>query len=124
MPRHRSSGTAGSRPLTAAVDWGAGVRHALFRTLPGRAIVLGVLIKIATAPLRFVLGGVPAFVSVIDTVAGVAIAAGLAWFLFRLLVLVKRRLLWRVRRKLILSYIFIGFVPAILIGAFFVLCGL
>jgi serine phosphatase RsbU (regulator of sigma subunit) len=33
-------------------------------------------------------------------------------------------LLWRVRRKLILSYIFIGFVPALLIGAFFVLCGL
>jgi len=66
----------------------------------------------------------PAFLAVVDTVAGVAIAAGLAWFVFRLLVLVKRRLLWRVRRKLILSYIFIGFVPAILIGAFFVLCGL
>jgi hypothetical protein len=31
----------------------------------------------------------------------------------------KRRLLWRVRRKLIISYIFIGFVPAILIVAFF-----
>ena len=30
---------------------------------------------------------------------------------FRLLVLAKRRLLWRVRRKLILSYIFVGFVP-------------
>ena len=37
--------------------------------------------------------------------------------------LAKRRLLWRVRRKLILSYIFIGFVPALLIVAFFLLCG-
>ena len=36
----------------------------------------------------------------------------------------KRRLLWRVRRKLIISYIFIGFVPAILIVAFFLLGGL
>ena len=35
-----------------------------------------------------------------------------------------RRLLWRVRRKLILSYIFIGFVPALLIVAFFLLGGL
>ncbi len=33
----------------------------------------------------------------------------------------KRRLLWRVRRKLILSYIFIGVVPALLIIAFFML---
>ena len=33
----------------------------------------------------------------------------------------KRRLLWRVRRKLILSYIFIGVVPALLIIGFFLL---
>ena len=124
MPRYRSTGSAASRPLTAAVERAAGVRLALFHTLPGRAIVLGILIKIAIVPVRLALGITPAFLAVIDTVAGVAIAAGLAWFIFRLLVLVKRRLLWRVRRKLILSYIFIGFVPAILIGAFFVLCGL
>ena len=37
--------------------------------------------------------------------------------------LAKRRLLWRVRRKLILSYIFIGFVPALLLVAFSLLCG-
>ena len=36
----------------------------------------------------------------------------------------QRRLLWRVRRKLIISYIFIGFIPAILIVAFFLLGGL
>jgi serine phosphatase RsbU (regulator of sigma subunit) len=125
MPRYRSSGAAASRPaLTPAVEWSAGIRHALLHTLPGRAIVLGAVIKIGLAPLRLVLGAAPAFLSVIDTVAGIAVAAGLAWFVFRLLVLAKRRLLWRVRRKLILSYIFIGFVPAILIGAFFVLCGL
>ncbi len=37
--------------------------------------------------------------------------------------LAQRRLLWRVRRKLIISYIFIGFVPAILMVAFFLLGG-
>ena len=36
---------------------------------------------------------------------------------------VKRRLLWRVRRKLILSYVFIGFVPTLLILAFFLFGG-
>jgi serine phosphatase RsbU (regulator of sigma subunit) len=32
--------------------------------------------------------------------------------------------LWRVRRKLTLSYIFVGFVPILLIVVFFLLCGL
>ena len=36
----------------------------------------------------------------------------------------QRRLLWRVRRKPIISYIFIGFIPAILIIAFCLLGGL
>jgi sigma-B regulation protein RsbU (phosphoserine phosphatase) len=123
MPRYRSSGSPAPRPLTAAVDWAAGVRHALFHTLPGRAIVLGILIKFAIAPVRVVLGTTPPFLGVVDTVAGVAIAAGLAWFVFRLLVLAKRRLLWRVRRKLILSYIFIGVIPSVLILIFFLFAG-
>ena len=40
-------------------------------------------------------------------------------FVWRLFVLIKRRLLWRVRRKLILSYIFIGVIPSLLILVFF-----
>src|SRR5919198_1349503 len=125
MPRYRPAGSSTSRPLVLpAAEHVERVRQALFRTLPGRAIVLGVAIKIGVLALRLALGATPVFLSVIDTVAGLASAAGLAYFLFRLIVLAKRRLLWRVRRKLILSYIFIGFVPAILIGAFFVLCGL
>ena len=44
-------------------------------------------------------------------------------FLVRGVALAQRRLLWRVRRKLIISYIFIGFIPAILIVAFFLLGG-
>jgi phosphoserine phosphatase RsbU/P len=100
-----------------------GVRGVLFGTLPGRAIVVGLGIKFGVALIRSLAGSVPAFLSVIETVAGLAVAAGLIYFVFQLVVLAKRRLLWRVRRKLILSYIFVGFVPALLLAAFALLCG-
>ena len=99
------------------------VRTALLKTLPGRAIVIGLAIKLIDLALERLLGTVPAFLGVVDTMAGVAIAIGAGYFLLRLIVFAKRRLLWRVRRKLILSYVFIGFVPAILIVGFFLLCG-
>jgi serine phosphatase RsbU (regulator of sigma subunit) len=44
------------------------------------------------------------------------LARGVAW--------ANQRLLWRVRRKLFISYIFIGLIPSILIIAFFLLGGL
>ena len=100
------------------------MKHALFDTLPGRAIVIGVAVKLFVFVVGLAAGSVPGFLGVFDTVAGLAIVAGGAYFVFRLFLLAKRRLLWRVRRKLILSYVFIGFVPAILLVAFFVLCGL
>src|SRR5262249_46049815 len=100
-----------------------GVRSALFHTLPGRAIVTGVAIKIVISAIRAVAGGIPAFLGVVETVAGLAVAAGLSYYAFRLIVVAKRRLLWRVRRKLILSYVFVGFVPALLLVAFALLCG-
>src|SRR3989441_4052875 len=125
MSRSRSSRPRASRAaLTDGSERGEGVRHALFRTLPGRAIVIGAAIKIAIATTGLVVGRIPAFLTVVDTVAGLAVAAGAAYFLFRLIVLAKRRLLWRVRRKLIISYIFIGFVPALLLVGFSLLCGL
>ena len=100
-----------------------GVLGALRHTLPGRAIVIGLSIKLAVFFVGVASGGMPPFFAVVDTVAGLAAAGGLTYFTFRLIVLAKRRLLWRVRRKLILSYIFIGFVPALLLVAFSLLCG-
>ncbi len=99
------------------------MRHALLHTLPGRAIVIGLVARLVVYGLGL-FGIAPAFLGIIDTAAGVALAVGAAYFVFRLLVIAKRRLLWRVRRKLMLSYIFIGLVPATLIVTFFVLCGL
>jgi serine phosphatase RsbU (regulator of sigma subunit) len=100
------------------------MKDALLGTLPGRAIVIGVAIKAAVFAIGLLAGGVPSFVNVVDTVASIAIASGGGYFLVRGLVVARSRLLWRVRRKLIISYILIGFIPAILIVAFFLLGGL
>src|SRR3954466_224923 len=99
------------------------MKHALLRTLPGRAIVASVAVK----ALIFVYGlvaALPAFLRVFDTLASVVVAIGGAYFLVRGLAFAQRRLLWRVRRKLMISYIFIGFIPSLLIVAFFLLGGL
>ncbi len=100
-----------------------GVRHALFGTLAGRVIVVGVAIRLGVYAVGAVAGRVPVFLDVVDTVASIALAVGAAYFASKLIVLGKRRLLWRVRRKLILSYVFIGFIPAALIVSFFLLSG-
>ena len=65
----------------------------------------------------------PALVEVLSSAATIGLIVSVGYFVWRLFVLMKRRLLWRVRRKLILSYIFIGVVPALLIIAFFLLGG-
>ena len=101
----------------------SGVRHAVFGTLPGRAVVIGVATRLVVYGVALLLGRAPGFLIVIDTVASLALAIGTGYFVFQLIVLAKRHLLWRVRRKLILSYVFVGFVPAILIVAFFLLSG-
>ena len=101
----------------------SGVRHALFGTLPGRIVIIGVAIRLAVYVVGLAAGRVPVFLGVVDTVASIALAIGAAYFAFKLIVFGKRHLLWRVRRKLILSYVFIGFIPAALIVSFFLLSG-
>lgn len=95
----------------------------LFRTFPGRALVLGLVIKLVTWPLGFVITLPPA-VDAIDMVGSLALLFAVAYGITRLTVWAKRRLLWRVRRKLILSYVFVGVVPALLVITFFLLAGL
>jgi phosphoserine phosphatase RsbU/P len=104
------------------IDRRAGVRGALLYTLPGRTIVVGVAIKLAVLTAVILLGAESPFLSVVDRVAGLAVAVGAGYFVVQLILLAKRRLLWRVRRKMMLSYIFIGFVPAFFLVAFSLLC--
>jgi sigma-B regulation protein RsbU (phosphoserine phosphatase) len=98
--------------------------HALLATLPGRALIVGAAAKLVLALLARAIGPLPRVLDIVDTAAGLALALAAIYFAWRIIVWLQRRLLWRVRRKLILSYIFIGFVPAVLIAIFFLLSGL
>lgn len=95
----------------------------LLHTVPGRALVLGLAIKVITWPLGFAIT-LPAAIDAIDMVGSLALLFAVAYGVTRFAVWSKRRLLWRVRRKLILSYVFVGMVPALLVITFFLLAGL
>lgn len=99
------------------------MRTWLLKTFPGRALVLGAIIKLITRPLGAVMA-LPAALNAIDMVGSLALLFAGAYGLTRFAVWAKRRLLWRVRRKLILSYVFVGVVPAGLVITFFLLAGL
>ena len=61
------------RPLPPATDRRDGVKGALLHTLPGRAIVVGVAIKLVIFAVGVVFGRVPAFLGVVDVVAGTTV---------------------------------------------------
>ena len=89
----------------------------LLRSWPGRLFIVSTLLKVLVAIVRRIVEP-PGFVEVLSSAATIGLIISLGYFVWRLFTLMKRRLLWRVRRKLILSYIFIGFVPALLIVGF------
>ena len=98
-------------------------RSWLLRTFPGRALTLGAAIKAITWPINF-FATLPSALEAIDMVGSLALLFTFMYGLTRFAVWAKRRLLWRVRRKLILSYVFVGVVPAMLVITFFLLAGL
>jgi sigma-B regulation protein RsbU (phosphoserine phosphatase) len=97
-------------------------RELLLHTWPGRLFVITAGLKLVIAVWR-VAGTLPDAVRLVNSTATVGLAIAVGVFAWRLFVLIKRRLLWRVRRKLILSYIFIGVIPALLILVFFLFAG-
>ena len=98
------------------------VRAWALSSLPGRSLLGPLLIKLLLAPFA-VDGDPPGALGVVDAAATLVVLVVVGYILVRGLGGLRRRLLWRVRRKLILSYVFIGFVPVLLIVAFFVLAG-
>ena len=92
----------------------------LARSWPGRFLLAGALAKILLLPFAVHGGSLLAWV---DVSASLALAVGLGHLLLQSIARLRRRLLWRVRRKLILSYVFIGFVPVLLVAAFFAVAG-
>jgi len=91
-------------------------------TWAGRAVLIGTAVRLIALVLSRSIGE-HFVVDVMGTAGTLALLLGLAIFIGRLIGLARRRLLWRVRRKLILSYIFVGLVPALLIIVFCLLCG-
>ena len=92
----------------------------LARSWPGRFLLAGAAAKILLLP--FVTSG-ESLLAWLDVGASLALAGGLGHMLLQSVARLRRRLLWRVRRKLILSYVFIGFVPVLLVVAFFAVAG-
>jgi len=103
-------------PLPAA-DAPPPARDLLLRSWAGRLFIAAAAVKLLVAGVRL-FAEPPRFLALLNTLSTLGLVVALGYFVFRLFMLVKRRLLWRVRRKLILSYVFIGVVPALLIAAF------
>src|SRR6185436_9750416 len=97
-------------------------RELLFGTWPGRLFLISAAVKLVVALWR-VTGALPSVARVTSSAATIGLGVAVGVFAWRLFVQIKRRLLWRVRRKLILSYIFIGVIPALLILVFFLFAG-
>ena len=96
-----------------------GWRGAATSTL-GRILIATIVFKLAVGALG---GAAPGWLGVLDIGGSVVLVVALGYLLVRILAQLRRRLLWRVRRRLVLSYILIGFVPIVLIAAFFSLVG-
>jgi serine phosphatase RsbU (regulator of sigma subunit) len=85
-------------------------------------VVYGVAAKVVAFVLALVFGASRWF-ELLDTGGDLAIIVGTLIVALRLFVKMKAAMLWRVRSKLTLSYIFMGFVPALLIIVFFMVSG-
>jgi serine phosphatase RsbU (regulator of sigma subunit) len=89
----------------------------LFQTLPGRLVTLSAsLFVVLWALQQFV--ALPEIVGLFRRVLLVAALVGFGWLSGLAIARNRRAFLWRVRRKLVLSYVFLGFVPLVLVAAF------
>ncbi len=111
------------RAPRAGGRWPA-LRHALLHTFGGRAFLAGVVLKAIYLAGRLAVGAEPVLVSATGALGSVALIVAACCLVVRVAPRARRNLLWRVRAQLILSYVFIGVIPALLIVAFFVVSGL
>jgi serine phosphatase RsbU (regulator of sigma subunit) len=117
-------GSTEPRPLEPPPSRVARFLHVILHTFGGWMLIAGLCVKTACTLSRFALGSEPTFVGATDTLGSIALIVAAVCFLVRVVPRARRKMLWRVRQKLILSYVFIGVVPALLIVAFFVVAGL
>jgi len=90
---------------------------AVLGTLPGRLFVLSSILLALLFVVRL-FTPLPELLEIFRKVVSAAFFGSLAWLAVLAVVHNRRQLLWRVRRKLILSYVFLGVVPVVLVMAF------
>jgi len=93
------------------------LRFPLLRTLPGKLFVLSSIPLVVLLVVReFV--ALPDLVEVFRKVLSLAFFVSIVAMAAIVLRQHRHRLLWRVRRKLLVSYVLLGFVPVTLVAAF------
>lgn len=98
------------------------LRALLLQHWAGRLLIGGVALRLLIWILQRLVETGPA-VDSLRKMASLGAAVGASMIAWRLSAVLRQRLLWRVRRKLVLSYVFIGLVPVLLIVAFFLILG-
>jgi serine phosphatase RsbU (regulator of sigma subunit) len=92
------------------------------RTLPGRLFLLsGVSLAVLLLVQQFMV--LPGPVEAFRKVVSLGTIVSVLWIAALYVVAYRGEFLWRVRRKLILSYVFLGFVPVVLIALFVLAVG-
>jgi phosphoserine phosphatase RsbU/P len=95
----------------------------LTRSAAGRILLAGVVVKLQAKIIGFLFPSTWTFLDIVDAAGSLAVILVSAYLATKGIIWAKRRLLWRVRRKLILSYVFVGLVPGLLIISFFLIAG-
>lgn len=90
---------------------------ALWRSGPGRLVSIASVALAVLLTLGFVVA-LPHGLEVIRRIVWISWLVGVAWLAGLVLIRNRHALLWRVRRKLLLSYVFFGVVPVALVLAF------
>jgi phosphoserine phosphatase RsbU/P len=106
----------------APSDLPAPLHQLLLHRWPGRLLLGTVALKVVLWILEAIIGP-NGIVDGLDMLVRVLLLVALGYFVWRFFQFARRRFLWRVRRRLIVSYIFIGVVPALLLIAFFLFGG-
>lgn len=106
-------------PLKQLIQQALGV----LRTLPGRLFLLSSGLLIVIFALQ-VTAGLPPIVDLFRKVVRLAFLVSVAWLFGQAFLRGQRQWLWAVRRKLILSYVFFGVFPVMLIVVFVLVAGL
>ena len=102
----------------------AELRKWLLRSTPGRVLLASIAIKLFAFVVGTLAPSTWTVLDLVDAIGSLGLIFVVCYALTKGAFWAKRRLLWRVRRKLILSYVFVGLVPGLLIIAFFLIAGL